>query len=258
MTYLGRAESLCDARLLEPDEELPAFNVGLATSDTGNTIRLLVPNRPLAFDDLCVNLEALRSDSKRRATMPPSAHFATYEIRQSDGVPYKKPQPKSPRATAVRFRLVSMAPGRRVVRPSIDQTILYTTVLREACQSRFGKDDAASSSTLSGRVADELARGHRHAHYLPILDATDRIESLIVWAPAGLDDELEAVMSIRRLTGWEWLSDFRPVGLALENFGAVEDVAPELVGPARKFSSLTPAVPGRHPARSGRTWEQQL
>jgi CRISPR-associated protein Csb2 len=269
LTYLGRAESLCDARLLDPEADISAPNAAPVSfhgpRPDGESIRLLVPNRPLVLDDLCVRLEVLRSDRKRRSVLPPSSSYVTY--RRPIEPPVRtagrsRSRPTKP-VTAVRFLLASAGPGRRAVRPPLEQAILYTSILRAACQSAYGKPGGRRPSpTLSGRLDSTRTSGHGHAHYLALpaqvgeakpaagLVGGRRIEALLVWAPDGFDpDEVRALLDVRRLFGAEWITEFRPAGLVVEGFGPSDLVLPELARPSSTFESITPVLPGTHPRR---------
>lgn len=272
LTYLGRAESFCDARLLRPDEDLPEPNT--VPAGPGNaqmpseSIRLLVPDRPLNFEHLCVRLEDMRTDSRQRSINPPSTSWVSYQ-RPRPPLPTTSSRRKArpgPRPTAVRFRLASAGPGRRPVRPPLRDAVLYTAILRAACQSQFGRmHPEGPSSALSGRIGTDLVEGHPHAHYLALpahqtgsgAGRFDRIESLAVWAPGGLtEEELRAVLAVRELRGHDWISEFRPARLVVEGFGPAGSTLGELVGPSRSFRSLTPFFPGHHPHSGG--WTSQV
>ena len=101
-------------------------------------------------------------------------------------------------------------------------------------------------------------RGHRHAHYLAFDDdGGRRITHLVLWVPAGLGRrELTAIASLESLRGREYISDFRPSKLGLEAVGDISDVAPRIVGPARRWESHTPFAPPRHSKRA--TWESHI
>lgn len=262
LTYLGRAESLCDARLLRPGEEMSAPNavpVDEAEDAPSDPIRLLVPDRPLNFEHLCVRLEAMRTDAKRRSVLPPSASWVSYR-RPSPPLPTVTSRRKSPSVqvpTVVRFQIAGVDRGRRPVRPPLRDAVLYTSVLRAACQSRFRRISGdPPSPVLSGRSGAALLQGHSHAHYLALPARAGsgsaplnlRIESLAVWAPSGLpEEELAAVLSVRMLRGYEWISEFRPAHLVVEGYGKPSLVLDEIIGPSRSYRSLTPFFPGHHP-----------
>lgn len=80
------------------------------------------------------------------------------------------------------------------------------------------------------------------------------LDTLVVWAPSGLDEaEVDALAAVKGLRGRAFAADFRPCRLAVEATGAVEEVVPELVGPARRWRSFTPYAPPRNVRRQP-TW----
>lgn len=118
---------------------------------------------------------------------------------------------------------------------------------------------------------------HQHAHWVP-LGTGDRIDSLLVWVPAKLthdevarvlwdvrtvtvNDEATAtdgrapefrVPRLRNISGR--LGDYEVKGLPkvdllFQAAGTVQQVVPELCGPARRWRSLTPYLPVRHRKR---------
>jgi CRISPR-associated protein Csb2 len=266
LTYLGRAESLCDARLMA-DDEMWAASVNAMPTDLddettdADAIRLLVPIRPLDFESLCVRLAEMRSDRRRRAVVPSAARYVRYSRpRARIALPTGRQRESAVRPiTSVRFALVGLAPDRSPVRPPLQQLVLYTSVLRDACQSAYGKLNAGNSSeALSGRSGDLRAVGHTHAHYLALPDSSGRrIDGFVVWVPRGLGPaELSSVTSVQRLFGLHWVSDFTPAGLLVTGFGDVASAAPDLCGPSARFVSLTPLVPGLHPKRAN--WGEHI
>lgn len=271
LTWLGRAESLCDARLLPLGTET-AINTSPAMSGDASTnpIRLLVPHQPLDEAALTVRPDELRLNAKTRSTMPPNAQYVTYSRPERATSTVSQGLASHPaRPTAVRFELTPWDPGRGTPRLPMSELLLYTSLLRSAVISkRDGNNDGTTSVALGGHVGSrQAAVGHQHAHYLalPALGGAqpDRwIDSLVIWAPGGLDDEdLNAILRVQKLSGLGYLREFKPVRLVCAGFGDVRDVVPDwLVDPTRKathWSSVTPMVPGRH--HKGRhDWSEQI
>jgi CRISPR-associated protein Csb2 len=274
-TYLGRAESLCDAELLDDSalgEVTPNARpvAGSAGGVDGEVTRLLVPTGPLDLEALCLTWSELRS-GRRKALVPPGARFEDYWVPRRSAVrPARRRASHRRGSNALRFEVVPSEPGRSAPRPSLGETVTYTSALRFAAQSSFGRlNGGEASSTLSGRGATGPSEGnHSHAHYLVISDGAAsmearRIRSFVVWAPAGFSAEEEAALArIRRLFGFDHVPGFSPCRLEVSAVGAVEEVAPELCRsadgrPALRFVSETPVVPGREP-RGGRDWAEQV
>lgn len=272
LTYLGRAESLCDAQVLEPEQH-SQVNINAApfdgpaadaVADVGAaSIRLLTPERPVTLDQLAVSWSQLRG--KQRMVTPPRTSYVDYAVpapARPSGV-QRTPRPTA-QPTAVRFALVAKEPGRSAPRPRLSDAIVYTHALRAAAQSRFGRaHDGAGTVTLSGHLAGAGRTDHAHAHYLALsagqrLAGSRKLVDLLAWAPGGLtEDELRALTSIHELRGFEYMPGFDATALLMTAYGAVDDVAPELIGPSTRFVSETAATPGRHP-KGARTWGEQL
>jgi CRISPR-associated protein Csb2 len=109
---------------------------------------------------------------------------------------------------------------------------------------------------------DGAATDQRHAHWIPLADGYQRgapVQSLIVWVPRGLQTEdVRAVLSMRKMSGRRGggsesggydIPGFPKIEVLFQAAGGVEQVAPELCGPARRWRSLTPYLPVRHRKR---------
>jgi CRISPR-associated protein Csb2 len=95
---------------------------------------------------------------------------------------------------------------------------------------------------------------HTHAHWVPVPGGAT-IASFLLWAPVGLTTTevanilkaLSSAMGSRRqppaMPGRDRLPRLR---LHLQSAGELAAVAPELLGPARVWHSLTPYLPVRH------------
>lgn len=244
LPYLGRADSLCQARLMTQEEvgRLPQDGWhepgDLGDLDRPGT-RVLAPVPPLDLAALLVTTSAVRRSGR---TSPAGARWISYPPVAPAVPPTSRRAPRRPAAVAA-VRLALAAP----VLPSVRQTVLYGHALRRAAMSR------ETSATLSGRddrVEDGVRRdGHVHAHYLFLdVDRDGLLDTAVVWAPEGLSEpELDAISRIRQLRYGE--PGFRPVRMAVLASGSVADVVPELTGPARRWHSITPFAPYRYPKR---------
>lgn len=268
LSYLGRADSLCEAKLddakegrpdlsaawLEPFMETGGPSTDIAGRGGAETphLRTLTPRRPLDLQALTVRTTQVRSAG---FVIPPGAEW----------VSYRKPVPAEPRSTvrrpahrppvAVRWAFASSA------QPSIKASVALGDVLRQACMGRFGRRFAGEASALfAGKdpVGTPL-QGHAHAHYLAFDANEDRlIDHVTLWAPGGLDRrEVAALVDLDRLVGHAHISDFRPGRLGLEALGSTTQVVPELAGPARRWLSLTPFAPPRH-SHKRQDWDTHI
>lgn len=257
LPYVGRAESLCEARVLEDGEAPPG---GVACGPLPETaaiglerapLRLLVPRMPLEIDALVTRTTAVRRGGRMT---PPGAYWALYEPVPDRARPLRRaPPPVRPVMTA---RWAVYGPAR----PSRYAAVAMGDVLRKACLSKYGRlFDGGCSAILAGKDADgNRLTGHGHAHYLATDDDDDGlIDHLTLWAPAGLEErEVAALAAIDRLTGFGHIADFRAVRLGLEGMGPAAEVVPTLTGPSFTWVSATPFAPSRHARR--RSWEEHV
>lgn len=259
LSYLGRSESLCTARLIgiEGDagpergeawlEPLPDGSAA-AGLVPGGSLRVLAPTQPLDLAALTRSTAELRA---RGFTVPPGSRWLSYPVppptvsARAPGVQHRRP-------TAVRWAFASPA------RPSVKASVAMADVLRQACMSQYGRNFRSEASPqLAGKDAEgRKLIGHRHAHYLALDSDEDQlVDHLVLWAPGGLGErELQALAGLDRLTGYGHVADFRPGRLGLEALGEVATVAPELVGPAQVWRSVTPFAPSRH-AHKHEPWD---
>ncbi|MHB8290023.1 MAG: type I-G CRISPR-associated protein Csb2 [Acidimicrobiales bacterium] len=255
VSWLGRAESLSEIRLLD-EEKLPADTQWLEpATDPGlddSAVRVLAPAMPFDASALTATTSGVR---KAGRLVPPGTRWLMYPVPPGHT---RSPSRSSPRRlesnpTAALLRFDSP------VLPTIYQAALYGHVLRKAAISRH----RWPSETLSGRPipdggaesaskeedATHRLDGHRHAHYICVDSDSDRLlDAALVWAPEGLKpDELEALGSIGKLTGGE--SGFRSVRVFMEAWGDVREIAPRITSRSRSWRSVTPFAPYRHQHR---------
>jgi CRISPR-associated protein Csb2 len=245
--YLGRAESVCEARLLDegPDADdtwwRPTNSAGAATEAT----RLLTPLRPVRRTNLEVSTTDVR---KGRRTVPPETAWATYTRQAPVAVRPSKARASATQVDAVRFAVVSRAPFKAT----------HGILLADEAHYQAARGLGADGRDLLGFGG--APTNHRHAHWLSIPDGPQRgalVTALVIWRPSGFTaDEITRLVTIRRLTGHRGGSDngydlkgFPPTDLLLQSAGGIEVVAPELSRESRRWRSLTPYLPVRHRKR---------
>lgn len=255
LPYLGRAESICDARIGNADDDSVVRTVIEPMGDdvvADEVLRLLVPDRPLDVAALTARTTDVR---KAKRLVPPGTSWQRYNAPQPATPARAITRPSRVAPTAMRWTFASNA------RPSVNATVAMTDVFRRACMSRFGKqNDDDVSVALSGKATDGVPlRGHDHAHYLALdADGDQLIDTLVLWVPAGIDQaEMEALSALRELKGSGHISDFRPGRIGLESFGSIAQVAPELVEPSTVWESMTPFAPARFAPRK-RGWKDHV
>jgi len=245
LTFLGRAESVCSARLIDGEgaQDVRWIRPDQMTDD-GIAVSVLVPATPLDVAGLIERPNRLR-------------HRGYIEPQGATRFDYPRPEPIEPQPVrvgtdgpvpmqAVRFAIASPAlPSRRAA-------VSVTHVLRQASLSAYGRGSGRKSMTLAGKdqESEPLLSQHQHAHYLAFnSDSGPLLRTVIVWSPGGFeDDELEVLtrLSGREIRARGPVSDFRGYRLGLESFGGIEQVAPELTQASRTWTSFTPFAPTRH------------
>jgi CRISPR-associated protein Csb2 len=263
LSYLGRADSICEASLLDEDVS-PAVEWNCVEANLSqfaeSTIDLLIPTETATLETLSLSTGHIRN--KLRVLDPPHTRRATYS-RPAATRPLATASHRtaSTLITAIRFRIA------HPVNPPLAHAIVYTDAFRRAAMSIYGaQNDGALSTTLSGRsTSSPVATGHRHAHYLalpdgerPGRDGSARFSTIVVWAPEGFDEaELRALASIRKLRGLDWIKEFRPCSVGCEGWGDLESVAPQLVRPSTSFTSCTPFAARAH-KKHHRSWDDHV
>ncbi|MFN8035981.1 MAG: type I-U CRISPR-associated protein Csb2 [Acidimicrobiia bacterium] len=258
LPYLGRAESICDARLLAQGDPIAgarceAIAPGGGTELAQPPIDVLVPEVPIDFGALTAGTTAVRGQGFLR---PPGTRWQPYRRPIPAALARSTVPRRAAAPTVVRWSIATAA------KPSCYAAVAMADVLRRACMAKFGKTfDGAASPVLAGKDAVGVPlEGHGHAHYLAMdVDGDRLLDTLVLWAPAGLGErEARALGALDRLTGSAHVRDFRPCRLGLEGFGAdVISVAPELSGPSRIWESVTPFAPPRH-GRRRRPWVEHV
>lgn len=259
LPYLGRAESICEARILSgpPATEGSTYDP-LSNEAAGDPsrrsppVRVLVPQLPLDLAALTSHTQQVRGAGHIE---PPGTRWQPYVRPIPAARTYARRSIRPKRPTAVRWAISSPALSSRRA------AVAMTDVLRRACLHWYGRrfGDRASE-VLAGKDPDGTPlEGHLHAHYLALDEDGDALlDHLVLWAPAGLgQEELQAVAALDRLTGFSHVADFRPTRLGLEALGDVRTVAPGLVGPARAWQTFTPFAPARHGKR-GVPWSTHV
>jgi CRISPR-associated protein Csb2 len=247
LPYLGRAESACEARLLDEDI-VPDELWWRPGADGDQQVRLLVPARPVSRPALELSTTAMR---KQRRTLPPGSAWIRYGAT-SKSLPQQSPPSDEGRVTAVRFAVTGPVPLK-----STHAVLLADDahrVVGSKLQASGISDDRRREILGSGKAQT----GHSHAHWVPIAEGHHRgaaVKSLVLWVPQGLhDDELAAIICMPRMSGQRGgdgyeVTGYPEVRLLFQAAGTIKEAAPELRGPARCWRSLTPYLPVRHRKR---------
>jgi len=240
MPYLGRAESICVARLLAPDE-LPDVDDSWTVPHQSGRLRVLTPEPAVTMAQLEITPDAMR---KAKRLEPAGARWQKYRT----GI---EPEPqRQTRAfstpSAVRWAVVDPAPMLQ------RDGILAASGLRSAVLRAIGKSALAAcprSWALDGHP-EQGVPNHQHAHWMWLDDSgpRGRITELALWVPSGVPSEL--LGGVLRTTHMGVFAEapkgYRAGELHLQSVGADVDVLPELTGPARRWRSRTPMLTDRH------------
>lgn len=249
LPYLGRADSLCDARL-ERDQTPSSGRLAVPLDlnedppDPAAATSLLAPALPLDIAALTRIPAELRA---ARLLYPPGTRQIPYAVPPPEQ-PRKRPRSTAPHAarpTVVRLSLAG-TPA-----PRVRDLVTITDALRAACVKTLTTDRSGppSTSLLAGKnESGQPLEGHQHAHYLPITDNTS-ITGLAIWVPGGLsDDELHALTRLagRTIGTPEGVPGPRGLHVRVTAHGGSELLPPALTGPATTWESATPFIPTRH------------
>ncbi len=263
--YFGRAESWCEARLVDSDTAHEPANCRPLGDDAApaageELVRVLCPDPASAFSD-----EHVRAKKKRpvyepcwnlaietaqlhaeKWSDPPGSHWVTY-VRRSDCF---HPRP------AVRVRRAAR-PCMQVARYALDSNVLplstvtlpFAETVRSALMSRTPNREP--SAVFSGKDADGLPlQGHGHAYFLPAdEDGDGRLDHVTVFAREGFGErEVHAIDQLRMLKSG---GDEHEVRLLLMAIAKADQLKAPLLGPACEWVSLTPYIATRHPKKNG-------
>ena len=249
--YLGRADSVCEARLLDEDPE-PDPGWWRPVAEGARRTRLLTPTQPIDRASLEITTVEVR---RQRRTLPPGTVWVSYASADPPK-PRRVPRRESASVEAVRFAVRGSVPFRST------QGVLLADDSHRVVGDKLaalGVDDERRRALLGTGGA---ASGHNHAHWIPVAEDARRgasVHSLVLWVPQKLrSDEVAASIRLPCLSGRRGGQDngngyevrgFPEVRLLFQAAGAIELVAPELCGPARRWRSLTPYLPVRHRKR---------
>jgi CRISPR-associated protein Csb2 len=255
--YLGRSESVCEARLIEEDVMPDETWWRPAAVDGSRRTRLLVPTRPLSRSILETTTAGVR---KQKRTMPPGTRWVDYAASGAPHSPLKATDRDATKdVTAIRFAIVGPAPL-LLTHGVLLADEAHRQVGRKLEEAGIGEDRRRPIMGTRGAASD-----HRHAHWVPMGGVGadgGSVRGLVIWVPAGLrTDEVRAILGLRRASGKRGGEDgyeirgFPTVDLLFQAAGSIENVAPELFGrPSRRWRSVTPYLPVRHRAKN-EDWE---
>lgn len=250
LSYLGRAESWCDARLTEhpPVPNCSALEDAALPAGDWEIARVLVPRAPLRLAALCVETDNLRSQGR---IDPPGARWCRY-LRRADCLTVTGDFSRRPAGglepTVFRYALTGS------VLPVVTDTLRIAELARRSAMAQYGRiAGGAASPVLSGKAADGAPlKGHRHAFYLPTdEDGDGRIDHLTVWADTGFGQrEIDGLGRVKMLNPGGGRPELTLAFLAAGRAEEFQDSV-ALFSTARVWQSATPFVLNRHMKRHG-------
>ena len=248
LPYLGRADSVCEARLLDQD---PACDESWwHPGDLGDQrLRLLAPSLPISRAALEVTTVDVR---RQRRTLPQGTQWITY-VRAAPPRRERIRDQEPATVEAVRFAIASSAPLRSAYGILLADD-LHRIVARELAAAGVDDDRRRDLLGTGGAMS-----AHSHAHWIPIAAGSHRgaaVESIVLWIPRKLRPaEAAGIVGLRYLSGHRRgggdsggydIHGYPEVRLVFQAAGSIQQVAPELCGPSRRWRSLTPYLPVRH------------
>lgn len=264
LNYLGRAESWCEGRLLEPSDEAFEANCRpLADQDDWpqpgkELVRVLCPDPEAAFSD-----EHVRNKKGRPVYEPawnlaietaqlhkekwsdaPGSLWVTY-MRKADCLQAPAPRPRRPRKSRM-FHVARYALDSKVL-PLAMATLPLAERIRAALMACM--PSGAPSPTFSGKGSDGAPRqGHEHAYFLPAdEDGDGRLDHVTVFARDELGPgEQRAIDRLTRLTPRDDEHEIRLLLLGVAAGGVIEKGP---LKPSREWVSATPYIATRHPKK---------
>lgn len=290
--YLGRAESWCEARLLDAMEHEPnaiPLNGQVPGSDQ-DLVRVLCANPDEAFEDEHVKPETSRGRNKRppydpawhlcvetaqlhdeKWSDPPGSQWVTY-VRPSDCFdpapkPRARPKRQQPQIQVVRYALDS------AVLPLATETLPVAEEMRRRASNKFvdsmgkrryGKEwswdayrakklSVPLSSVLLGKDADGNRRLDGHQHAFWLPTDEDGDGRLDhITIVAQEGFDRDELRAVDRIRGLKREEGAAPLRVLLVGMGKLDEFHPLPFGPARRWISTTPFIVTRHPKKNGR------
>jgi CRISPR-associated protein Csb2 len=276
LNYLGRAESIVEAKLLPPEVSIKANSLPLPEGDgvpVGcELVRVLCASSPELHDAwIAANrpkeevkakgkkakskssnsslppsiFEALHAETATLQAegwlIPPGSRWADY-TRQSDCFQSSAVRPtrqqKKP-VTVARFAIAS------AVLPRITQAISVAERMHQTLAKRA--DGKACARVFIGKEANgEPLKGHQHTHiFCELGEKRDSIGFITLYAPMGFDQEAQQVIEdVQRKALWG--HGGHDLELILRGFGDVDTFDIPIFRRAKRWTSITPFVPTRH------------
>jgi CRISPR-associated protein Csb2 len=235
----GRAESWCEADLLDPDA-LPALNsmpLEERQSLAGlEPVRVMMPDAENTdtLETLLIETSTMR---RQKHLDLPGARWVTY-TRSADALTIRHVAPTR-RTHPPRIMTVARYALDASVLPLAQNALPFTEQIRRALiRSRV---NTSHSMALIGKTADGTPlEGHVHAHYLVTdEDGDGRLDHITIYAPCGFDpDDVQALGRLTCIFQSGNRSEVRTVLIGLGQREQFEQVP--IFAASRMWRSVTP------------------
>jgi CRISPR-associated protein Csb2 len=250
----GRAESWCEAELLEPvDAAAITINSQPLTAQQGlsqqETLRLLLPQASLSAAELMKVLETETSVMRKGKQLEPSGtRWLTYTRPANILTPRRTMKPALNRnvriVTVARYELDA------TVLPPMQEAMRFAEQVRRALIRN--RVETSHSEAIVGKTSEGVPLdGHLHAHYLATDEDHDgRLDHVTVYAPRGFDAaDQQALGAIRTIYRRDELPN---VKLVLTGLGTVAQMPKlALFQQHKRWRSVTPFSLPRFANRGG-------
>lgn len=290
LTFLGRAESWCEARLMNEAEAQRALNQvncqpvnGEPPAADSELVRLLCADPEEAFRNTAFTRTVQRKRGKNvveveeaTASYDPNWHLCAetlwlHQERWSDPpgsrwVRYHRPrdcfkiEPRCRPGHAHEKPQMARFAFDSAVLPLVTDTLPVAESARRALMGIFGRlfpnEDGSRGRTRVFSGKDELGqprKGHSHSFYLPTDEDDDgRIDHLTIVAEEGFGaEELRALDKLRELKSREREESGHPLRVLWLGSGRLADYHPKPLEPSEAWISVTPFVAPRFPKHRG-------
>ena len=284
LPYLGRAESVVQARLLPEGEPPKASNDSRTISATGHSqtnarpIRMLSPTAETNWDSLMLVPWKLRQQG---FVLPPGSKQVNYFADRA--LEWEPGQAKASHRQRVNLIEWSIQGQGKV---PITAALLYCELVRQdvlrICKNNNVSLDWRITGKENGRKSE---RHHEHIYFLPVARGPF-LTGIRAWLPPGRDSSAsiteetarffttinELEFAPKRTIGTslpepasshgteneskarnrKWLADFREVSLFLQHCGSADPTAVPAFSESEVWETLTPYAPPRHLRPDGR------
>jgi CRISPR-associated protein Csb2 len=282
VSYLGRAETWADLRLVDPAETVGEPNCFPSDGRAAvgkTTVRVLCPDEGFTVEDLERSSTTLASEGWSE---PPGTRHVFYRRETQALLPERITTVapvaalEKPKVTIAEFAL-EVRGG--TVLPLLIDAVRVGDQFRRAVMSFYKKHEQRPPAVFSGRSEDVPREDqHLHAHYVPEArqhrargqQEAHRITHLVVWAPEGFSDEAQAALRNVTFLALPWRRDRSEeynhehcdgdLRVVLNGFGTTTDLAKvsPLFGTSDRWRSRTPFVLPRHIKSTRESPEEQL